>query len=82
MELCQIAGVSRAGYYRFQQRVPECEGDVDLRSAMQKIGLEWPSYGYRRVHRELLRRGWRVNHKRVLGLMRVDCCVCESENLF
>jgi transposase InsO family protein len=82
MELCQIAGVSRAGYYRFQQCVPECEGDVDLRSAMQKIGLEWPSYGYRRVHRELLRRGWRVNHKRVLRLMRVDNLLCLRKRKF
>ena len=82
MELCQIAGVSRAGYYRFQQCVPECEGDVDLRSAMQQIGLECPSYGYRRVHRELIRRGWRVNHKRVLRLMRVDNLLCLRKRKF
>lgn len=76
MELCQVAGVSRAGYYRFQPRVPESEADMDLRSAMQQIALEWPSYGYRRIHRELIRRGWRVNHKRVLRLMRVDNLLC------
>src|SRR6266851_1569900 len=76
MELCQVAGVSRAGYYRFQQRVPESEADMDLRSEMQQIGLEWPSYGYRRVHRELIRRGWRVNHKRVLRRMRMDNLLC------
>ena len=57
MELCQVAGVSRAGYYRFQPRVQESEADMDLRSAIQQIALEWPSYGYRRVHRELMRRG-------------------------
>src|ERR1700691_1097886 len=82
MELCQVAGVSRAGYYRFQQRLQECEADVDLRSAMQQIGLEWRSYGYRRVHRELLRRGWRVNHKRVLRLMRVDNLLCLRKRKF
>ena len=82
VELCQVAGVSRAGYYRFQQRVQECEADVDLRSAMQQIGLEWPSYGYRRVHRELIRRGWRVNHKRVLRLMRVDNLLCLRKRKF
>ena len=57
MELCQVAGVSRAGYYRFQPRVQASEADMDLRSAIQQIALEWPSYGYRRVHRELMRQG-------------------------
>ena len=57
MELCQVAGVSRAGYYRFQPHVQESKADMDLRSAIQQIALEWPSYGYRRVHRELMRRG-------------------------
>ena len=82
MELCQVAGVSRAGYYRFQQRVQESEADMDLRSAMQQIALEWPSYGYRRIHRELIRRGWRVNHKRVLRLMRVDNLLCLRKRKF
>jgi len=73
MELCQVAGVSRAGYYRFQPRVQASEADLDLRSAIQQqIALEWPSYDYRRVHREPMRRGWKVNPKRVLRRMRVD----------
>jgi putative transposase len=82
MELCHIAGVSRAGYYRFQQRVQESEADMDLRSEMQQIALEWPSYGYRRVHRELIRRGWRVNHKRVLRRMRLDNLLCLRKRKF
>jgi putative transposase len=82
MELCQVAGVSRAGYYRFQQRVQESKADMDLRSEMQRIGLEWPSYGYRRMHRELIRQGWRVNHKRVLRLMRVDNLLCLRKRKF
>ena len=82
MELCQVAGVSRAGYYRFQPRVQESEADMDLRSAIQQIALEWPSYGYRRVHRELMRRGWRVNHKRVLRRMRMDNLLCLRKRNF
>ena len=82
MELCQVAGVSRAGYYRFQQRVQESEADMDLRSEIQKIALEWPSYGYRRVHRELIRRGSVVNHKRVLRLMRIDNLLCVRRQKF
>ena len=82
MELCQVAGVSRAGYYRFQPRVQESEADMDLRSAIQQIALEWPSYDYRRVHRELMRRGWRVNHKRVLRRMRMDNLLCLRKRNF
>lgn len=73
---CEITGVSRAGYYRFLLRTPTQESDMDLRSEMQKIALQWPAYGYRRVHRELMRRGWVVNHKRVLRLMRLDNLLC------
>lgn len=80
--LCQAAGVSRAGYYRFLRRAEGKETDVDLRSEMQKIALQWPAYGYRRIHRELLRRGWKVNHKRVLRLMRVDNLLCLRKRKF
>jgi len=82
--LCEIAGVSRAGYYRFRLGRPSQETDMDLRSEMQKIALQWPAYGYRRLHRELLRRGWVVNHKRVLRLMRIDnlLCVCRRKFIF
>ena len=80
--LCQAAGVSRAGYYRFLRRAEGKETDVDLRSEMQKIALQWPAYSYRRIHRELLRRGWKVNHKRVLRLMRVDNLLCLRKRKF
>ena len=80
--LCEIAGVSRAGYYRSRLRAPSQETDMDLRSEMQKIALEWPAYGYRRVHRELIRRGWVVNHKRVLRLMRMDNLLCLRRRKF
>jgi putative transposase len=79
---CEIAGVSRAGYYRFRLRAPSQETDLDLRSEMQKIALAWPAYGYRRVHRELIRRGWVVNHKRVLRLMGRDNLLCLRRRKF
>lgn len=43
--------------------------DLDLREAIEAVALEYPRYGYRRVHAELVRRGWHVNHKRVQRLM-------------
>jgi putative transposase len=81
-QLCQAAGVSRAGYYRFLLRPYLQEADMDLRSQMQRIALQWPAYGYRRVHVELRNQGWEVNHKRVLRLMRVDNLLCWRRRKF
>ena len=61
--LCRAAGVSRAGYYRFLLRPQVPEAAMDLRSQIQRIALRWPAYGYGRVHAELLRHGWILNHK-------------------
>ena len=71
--MCQVAGVSRAGYYRkLQQQAPE-EEEMAVRSVLQAIVVEHRRhYGYRRVARELQARGMAVNHKRVLRLMRED----------
>jgi putative transposase len=80
--LCEAAGVSRAGYYRFRLRTQTKDADMNLRSKIQNIALRWPAYGYRRVHRELIRCGWRVNHKRVLRLMRVDNLLCLRRRKF
>jgi putative transposase len=80
--LCQAMGVSRAGYYRFLLRPQRQEADMELRSQIQNIALRWPAYGYRRVHAELERQGWRLNHKRVLRLMRVDNLLCLRRRKF
>jgi len=80
--LCQAVGVGRAGYYRFRLRLQSQEVDINLRSKIQSIALHWPAYGYRRVHRELIRCGWRINHKRVLRLMRLDNLLCLRKRKF
>ena len=81
-ELCEVVGISRAGYYRFLLRGEAQEADMDLRSAIQTIALEWPTYGYRRVHAELRQQGLMVNHKRVLRLMRADNLLCLRRRKF
>jgi len=80
--LCQAVGVGRAGYYRFRLRRQTQAGDMDLRSKLQSLALQWPAYGYRRVHQELIRQGWGVNHKRVLRLMRMDNLLCLRRRKF
>ena len=71
--MCQLAQVSRAGFYRSlqeQQSVPE---EMEVRAAMQQIVLRHRRrYGYRRVTAALRRQGLLVNHKRVARLMRED----------
>jgi len=71
--MCQLAGVSRAGFYRCLQEQEPREGEMELRGAIQQIVLQHRRrYGYRRVSAELRRRGMSVNHKRVARIMRED----------
>jgi len=81
--MCQLAGVSRAGFYRsLQEQYPE-EEDMEVRSAIQQIALaQRRRYGYRRIGRELKRRGMLVNHKRVLRLMREDNLLAAQPRAF
>jgi putative transposase len=80
--LCVLAQVSRAGFYRWRHAPPAEDADIDLRDAIQKIALEWPSYGWRRITAELHRRGCKANHKRVLRIMREDNLLCLRRRKF
>jgi transposase InsO family protein len=55
---------------------------MDLRDAIQRIALEWPSYGRPRITAELRRRGWTVNAKRVHRLLREDNLLCVRKRKF
>jgi len=71
--MCQLAQVSRAGFYRSLQEHQPVEEEMAVRSAIQGIAVEHRRrYGYRRITAELRRRGLLVNHKRVVRLMRED----------
>jgi len=74
--MCELSGVSRARFYRqWQASVPR-QADTALRDAVQQVAVEKRFYGYRRVQRELRQRGYWVNAKRVLRLMREDNLLC------
>jgi transposase InsO family protein len=55
---------------------------MELRDEMQKIALESPTYGYRRITAELHRRNFEVNHKRVLRMMQQDNLLCIRRRAF
>ena len=80
--LCELGQVSRAGFYRWQHVPPAIDHDVDLRDEMQRIAVEFPYYGWRRMKMELKDRGWVVNHKRVRRLMREDNLLCLRRRKF
>lgn len=80
--MVKLGRVSRSGFYRFEDSEPDPDWDMDLRDAIQKIALEWPSYGRPRITEELRRRGWQVNPKRVYRLMREDNLLCVRKRKF
>ena len=72
-QMCHLARVSRASFYRSLEEHHPVEADMELRAMIQQIVLEHRHrYGYRRVTQELHRWGRPVNHKRVGRLMRED----------
>jgi putative transposase len=81
--MAALARISRASFYRFEENAGSgSDADMDLRDAIQRIALEWPSYGRRRITHELHRRGWTVNWKRVYRLMRADNLLCVRKRKF
>ena len=71
---CAAVRISRATLYRKPDMPAPAETAV--RDAIQRIALEMPFYGYRRITAELKRRGHTINHKAVLRLMREDNLLC------
>lgn len=80
--LCQMTGLSRAGFYRWRRPRQATPVEMELRDQLQKIALESPAYGYRRITSELRQRGFEVNHKRVLRMLREDNLLCVRRRAF
>ena len=71
--MCQLAGVSRAGFYRSSAGTSTGRRRHGGAVGIQQIAVEHRRrYGYRRITAELRRRGMLVNHKRVARIMRED----------
>ena len=80
--LCAMTGLNRAGFYRSRLPRQGIPVEMELRDEIQKIALESPSYGYRRITAELRRRNFDANHKRVLRMMRQDNLLCVRRRSF
>jgi len=73
--ICKVLSLSRATLYR-RSGAEALDDDTELRDEIQRIALDMPAYGYRRITKALHRQGHQVNHKRVLRLMREDNLLC------
>ena len=80
--LCGLMGLSRSWYYECPTPHQRARRDVELRDAIERIVLQFPGYGYRRVTVALRREGWSVNHKRVLRIMREESLLCQLKRRF
>ena len=67
--VCQTLGLARSSFYYPPQAPAE---QADVKAALEEEAGNWPTYGYRRLTRQLERRGLVVNSKRVRRLMRAS----------
>jgi len=77
-----MTGLSRAGFYRWRVPRQAMPVEMEIRDQMQKVALESPAYGYRRITAELQKRGFDVNHKHILRMMREDNLLCVRRPAF
>ena len=82
--LGEAVGLSRSTIFRHlhSPSPSSSTNDVELRGQIQNVALEMRSYGYRPITEELHRRGVKVNHKRVLRLLREDNLLCLRQRAF
>lgn len=56
--------------------------DTELRDRIEKMQMDFPRYGYRRVEAELKREGFRINSKRIRRVMREYGLFAEVKKVF
>lgn len=81
--LCRLFSVGRSWRREKPTAARRRAGkDLDLRDEIERIVSEFPGYGYRRAAAELRRRGFEVNRKRVLRIMREESLLCQIKRRF
>jgi putative transposase len=80
--LCRLLGLSRSWYYARPAAIAPTEEEILLRDAIERIVMDLPGSGYRRVTKQLHREGRQVNHKRVLSVMRAESLLCQLKKRF
>lgn len=79
---CSALHVSRSGYYVWteQDQISDPNShEMKIKGEIERITLDFPKYGYRRVKVELRRRGLKVNHKVVYDIMKENDLLCRNK---
>jgi len=83
--LCRWLGLSRGWYYAHPpaDAAAAAAERIAVRDAIERIVLDFPGYGYRRVTHALRRAGGGpINHKRALRIMREESLLCQLKRRF
>lgn len=64
---CELLGIARSGIY-YSPKAAE-NNDAIIMNEIREIYQKYPFYGYRRIHVELAKIGFHINHKRVQRLL-------------
>ena len=79
VKACSALEIDRGNYYNWIKFPEKMNPDNGLRDTIQEISLEFIRYGYRRITAELHRRSIKVNHKKVLRIMREENLLCSKK---
>ena len=81
-QMCRLAEVSRAGFYRdWQQQQPQ-EAETEIRDQIQRIALKRRRYGYRRITALLKNAGVSVGEGVVRRILRSDNLLAVGKRKF
>ncbi|HEY6252714.1 MAG TPA: IS3 family transposase [Candidatus Angelobacter sp.] len=80
--MCELAGVSRASFYRHWEKEEPTVAEMELRNSIQRLALAHRYYGYRRITVLLRREGFMVGAKKVRRLMREDNLLAVRQRKF
>ena len=72
VRMCELAGVSRASFYRHWEERAPTEAEMALRDIIQRTAVAHRFYGYRRVAVLVQREGFAVGINKVWRVMRED----------
>jgi putative transposase len=76
---CALLEVSTSAYYEWKGKSPTSDRDAPILAEIREIAGEFSRYGYRRVTKELQRRGKGVNHKRVHRIMKKNALLVKKK---
>jgi len=79
---CALVGAGRTWWYPRPAADEVAARDPARRAALERVGLEFPGDGSRRVTKALPPGGWDGNHQRGLRVLRQEALVCQLHRRF